>query len=590
MNEEVEHLREALASANQLAAAQQARLRELELVLSGIQGISAEDEPGAAITRTFDLLRSALEFDLALVLQPQENGYACVASTEPRLVGSAWPAEGFFQRIASGRPAVVPDIARIPEWTAFPGGLTSRPAAGILAPISTAGGAGLLILCSERRGIYSAADLALVSKLGLVVSQTLAAGQQRRLAEAIQTSELRRDAAVRANEAKSQFFANISHEIRTPLNGVVAVADMLARTELAPRQQEMVELILDSGRMLERLLNDVLDFAKVESGRLDLELRPMNLHQDLTSVFDLFAAKADEKGLALEVTGAEQADRWLEADSLRIRQVVSNLLSNAVKFTVKGGVQVSLSVEAGAKAQTVRISVRDTGCGFSAETAERLFDRFEQEDKSITRKFGGSGLGLSIARSLARLMGGDVTCRAQVGEGAVFDFWFTAQAAARPTADAEGEAPVSDLEAIRVLVVEDNPNNRRIAGMILEMAGATPYFAENGREACLAVEAQHFDLVLMDLQMPVMDGLTAIRAIRQRQADEGLPPIPIIAVSANAMTHQVEEAVSAGADAHVAKPIDPAALLAAIAELAAPADDRSGRELSVSGNQEGWAR
>jgi signal transduction histidine kinase/ActR/RegA family two-component response regulator len=569
MHEEVEQLREALASAKQLAAAQEARLRQQDLVLSGIEAISVEDEPAAAIANAFEVLRTAVAFDHALVLEPREAGYACVAATNPSLVGAEWPAGDFFTRVAAGRPGVVPDVSRVPDWIAGPAGVTAVGA--LFTPLSTAAGAGLLILCADRHGAYSASDLALVARLGLLVSQTLAAGQQRRLAEAVRRSEVEREAAVHANEVKSRFFANMSHEVRTPLNGVIAVADILARTELSPRQQEMVDLILDSGRMLERVLNDVLDFSKIESGRLGLDLQPCNPADALRSVFDLFAAKADEKGLALTVAVEPGADGWFEADSLRIRQVVSNLLSNAVKFTEAGGVHVALGAEERDGEVLLAIRVRDTGCGFQQETAERLFERFEQEDGSITRKFGGSGLGLSIARAIARLMGGDIGCESAPGRGAEFRFWFPARRAeaARPC-EAAPEVRLAEPEAaLRVLVAEDNPNNQRIIGMILEIAGIEAVFACDGREACEAVAVQRFDVILMDLQMPVMDGLTAMRRIRARERAENRARTPIVAVSANAMTHQVEEALAAGADAHVSKPIDPAALLTAIAELCA---------------------
>jgi signal transduction histidine kinase/CheY-like chemotaxis protein len=565
----LEQLREALASAKQLAAAQEDRLRQQELVLSGIQAITIEQEPEVALERAFELLRSALVFDRAMVLEPSEDEFVCLASTDPARIGDRWPAGAFFRRVAGGRGGVTPDVSRVPEWQVCGGEAPERVGA-LFTPISTGLGAGLMILVADHHGAYSATDLALVSRMGLLVSQTLAKRQQRRLAEAVRRSEFEREAAVNANEVKSRFFANMSHEIRTPLNGVVAVAELLSRTDLGERQQEMVDLILDSGRMLERLLNDVLDFAKMESGHLALETSAFRPASELKSVFELFAARADEKGLALEVTQDEAAQAWIEADSLRVRQVVSNLLSNAVKFTHEGGVYVDIRVEPADERVRIRIRVRDTGCGFPKETAERLFDRFEQADGSITRRFGGTGLGLPIARTLARMMDGDIVCTATPGDGATFDFWFEADPAQPQQADAARAEPAELPPTLRVLVVDDNANNQRIAGMILEMAGVTASFAGDGQAACDAVAVARFDVVLMDLQMPVMDGLTAIRRIRAVERELGAERLPIIAVSANAMIHQVSEALAAGADAHVAKPIDPGALLCAIGEVCAP--------------------
>jgi signal transduction histidine kinase/ActR/RegA family two-component response regulator len=571
---EVEQLREALASAQQLVSAQALRLRHQELVLNGIQAISPEADPVAATALAYEVLGAALHFDQALVLEPAEDGYVCISATRCPLVGRRWPASPLFARVASGRGAVIPDLARVPGWCEDwgPGSVGC-----VLAPIATTEGPGLLIVCADRHGAYSADDLALVTRMGLLVSQTLAVGQQRRLAEAMRRSEVEREAAVRANEVKSRFFANMSHEIRTPLNGVVAMADLLFRAELGPREREMVGVILSSGRMLERLLNDVLDFAKMESGRLDLELRPVDLLADLKPVFDLFAANAQEKGLYLRVASSAAAAGAFEIDSLRVRQVVSNLLSNAVKFTEAGGVDVEIDATPGEDGATiVLVRVRDSGPGFAPDAAERLFERFEQEDGSTTRRFGGSGLGLSIARTLARLMGGDVRCEAVAGQGAAFEFSFTTKRVAAIQSTTVEVSPQGGERPLRVLVADDNATNRQIVGMILELIGAQPRYAENGEEACGAMRDEAFDVVLMDLQMPVMDGLTAIRTIREWEARGGRPRTPVIALSANAMTHHVVEALDAGADAHVGKPINPSALLSAMRELTATAAEEPG--------------
>ena len=559
--QELEQLREALASANQLAAAQAQRLRERDLVLSGIRALAVDDEPAVLIERMFVLMREALDFDQAVVLAPLGDRFTCVAATDPGAVGAEWTAGDFFRRVAGGRAAVAPDNSLVPDWQGRP------PAAGsaIYIPIDAPGGAGLLALCSPYHGVYSSRDLALVSGLGLLVSQTLRAGQRLRLADQIQRSELERQAAVRANEIKSTFLANMSHEIRTPLNGVVAVADLLGRSTLAPPQREMVAMILDSGRMLERLLNDVLDFSKIEAGHLVVENRPFHLAGELRSVLDLFGAQARSKGLAFDVAFGVGADGWFEGDAVRVRQVVANLLSNAVKFTTRGSITVAIEAER----EGVTIRVRDTGCGFSQDMAERLFERFEQADGSITREFGGTGLGLAICRSLATTMGGAIACRSAPERGAEFEFRFAATALAGPAPEpvAEPEDWPALVAVARILVAEDNPNNRRIIAMILEQCCASITFAEDGRQALTLFGSQPFDIVLMDLQMPVMDGLSAIRAIRALEAERAVAPTPIVALSANAMTHQVAEARDAGADAHVAKPIDPSVLLAEIADL-----------------------
>lgn len=570
MTYDVEQLREALSSARRLEAAQSQRLREQALVLDGLQALSVEDEPDVLLARMFELLSSALSFDEAYVLEPMADQYVCVASTCPHAPGATWPSGAFFRRVAGGGAAVVPDNARVPEWASCIGATVSSGGA-IYAPITAVNGPGLLLLCAHERGVYSSSDLALVSKLGLLVSQTLASGQRRRLAEAMNRSEMERLAAVEANEIKSQFLANMSHEVRTPLNGVVTVADLLSRSELHPRQREMVSLILESGRSLERVLSDILDFSKMEAGQLDLELRPFNLTTSLTSLCDLFAAEAQAKGLSFETRHIDPTLAWFEGDVGRVRQVVTNLLSNAVKFTASGGVSVEVEVEPRGAISTVVIRVKDTGCGFGPDEADRLFERFKQADGSITRRFGGSGLGLAISRSLAVQMGGDILCRSAVGQGAEFEFRFAAEpiASQSPVPEAGESEPHA---AGRILVAEDNANNRRIIGMVLELIGADVTYAEDGRQACEAFERDTFDLILMDMQMPVLDGLSATREIRAMELRRGAAPSPIIVLSANAMTHHVAESLEAGADAHMPKPINPAALLDKIAELSGPRD------------------
>ncbi|MBW3559319.1 MAG: response regulator, partial [Proteobacteria bacterium] len=373
--------------------------------------------------------------------------------------------------------------------------------------------------------------------------------------------------------------ANMSHEIRTPLNGVNTVAELLGRTDLSSRQSDMVGLIQESGRTLERLLNDVLDFSKIEAGRLTMEHRPFHLEDTLASVLDLFAAKADDKGLQFKAVMDASAQGWFEGDPLRLRQTVSNLLSNAVKFTKTGSVRVEVSAADEGAASRVSIVVRDTGCGFSQEAEGRLFSRFEQIQSSVTREFGGTGLGLAISRSLAQLMGGDITASSTPGMGAEFTLTFLARRSEAPVQAGVGPNLMDEVAAprLRILVAEDNLNNQKIVGMVLEAIRAEVVFTENGRDALAALAVQQFDLVLMDLQMPVMDGLTATRTLRAQEALNGSPRLPVVALSANAMTHHVAEALEAGTDAHVAKPIRPDLLLSTITSLAAAAGGNAAR-------------
>jgi PAS domain S-box-containing protein len=388
-----------------------------------------------------------------------------------------------------------------------------------------------------------------------------------------------RDSAQAANRAKSEFLANMSHEIRTPLNGVMGVAGALARTALNADQHDMVQLIETSAQTLESLLSDVLDLARIESGRLTLNVAPFSLEDAVKPVAALFEPNARRKGLEFRVDLADEARGLYAGDVARIRQILSNLISNAVKFTAQGRVCVAVAAEpSGESARLVRFSVTDSGIGFDSETQKRLFGRFEQADGSITRRYGGTGLGLAISRSLAEEMGGSLSAAATPNRGACFTFTveLPRRDAVRPAAPAQvSDPPTAPGEAgfaPRVLLAEDHPTNRRVVQLILGSIGVNLTSVENGQEALDAFTSQTFDLVLMDMQMPVMDGLTAIQAIREQEAAEGRPRTPIYALTANAMPEHAEASHRAGADAHLTKPIAAGQLIAAVGRVAARAE------------------
>jgi signal transduction histidine kinase/AmiR/NasT family two-component response regulator len=383
---------------------------------------------------------------------------------------------------------------------------------------------------------------------------------QRRVARRLRLAHQRAEAA---NRAKSEFLANMSHEIRTPLNGVVGVADMLAKGDLKPKEREMVEIIRGSGQSLERLLSDVLDLARVEAGRMTIEVAPFHAGDLVRSVACLSRLRADEKGLALECHIDPCLEAWFLGDATRVRQILTNLLSNAVKFTQTGSVTITADCPASGR---LRFAVADTGVGFDDEDKERLFGRFQQADGSITRRFGGSGLGLAISRQLAALMAGQFDCDSRPGEGS--RFWFDAPfPPAEAPAGAAGEGDERELSAeraVRVLLADDHVTNQAVIRMMLDQFGAATTMVGNGAEALAAMDHALFDVVLMDMQMPVMDGLAATREIRVREAKSGRPRTPVIMLTANALPEHREASRAAGADGHVSKPITVADLLAAL--------------------------
>ncbi len=393
--------------------------------------------------------------------------------------------------------------------------------------------------------------------------------------------EAARAAAEAANRAKSDFLANMSHEIRTPLNGVIGVVAALSQTELTPAQREMVSLIESSGVTLERIVSDVLDVSRIEAGRLELETREFDLHDELDAVIDVFRIKADEKGLAFPATYGPAARGVFLGDGVRIRQVLSNLISNAVKFTSAGEVRVAMEIvdpSVAGQPSSLVLDVRDTGVGFDKAVAEQLFQRFSQADATITRRFGGSGLGLNITQALVQLMGGEITAESEPGRGSAFRVVlplvrgrsleaYDAGRKAESGAVVGREAMRADIAGLRVLLADDHPTNQRVVQLILGPFGVDLTTVENGAEAVEAFAAGAFDLVLMDMQMPVMDGLAATRALRQFEARHpGRPRAAIVMLSANAMRQHRLESEAAGADLHLPKPVTARRLIEGVLE------------------------
>ena len=388
-----------------------------------------------------------------------------------------------------------------------------------------------------------------------------------------------KDAAEAANVAKSQFLANMSHEIRTPLNGVIGLSQALAKTELTADQREMLDLMQASGRTLQTLLSDILDLARVESGKLELTEDAFELAVVVREAAQLYAENARQKRLDFHVDIDLEDGVWVMGDAVRVKQVLTNLISNAVKFTSQGF--VGLVVQQGQDRDgrpVLRFTVEDSGIGFDAATRERLFTRFEQADGGITRKFGGSGLGLSICRQLADMMGGDLDCESEPGSGAAFILTLPLKPCAAPKTPEPADTAAQHADgarAVRILVADDHPTNRRVIELILAQTPAKIVMAENGAEALEAFRADVFDLVLMDMQMPVMDGLTATQEIRLHEAAMGMARTPIVMLTANAMPEHVAAGRAAGADHHLAKPFNAAELLSLVAAPAALVKDRA---------------
>lgn len=382
-----------------------------------------------------------------------------------------------------------------------------------------------------------------------------------------------------ATSAKSAFLAHMSHEIRTPLNGVLGMAQVMGLDSLSPDQRDRLNVIQKSGVGLLTILNDILDLSKIEAGRLDLEATPFEIREAADDVFDVFESIASAKSIGLAFEVRDSAQGVWRGDPVRVRQLISNLVSNALKFTSKGEVTVIVDGPVVDGAKVLTISVADTGIGVSPEALSKLFEPFVQAESTTTRRFGGTGLGLTICRHIVELMGGAITVRSEVGKGTVFDvrlplIW-EGQAREAPEASPLTAQHRPDISSLHILAADDNDTNRRVLKSVMESLGVSAEIVDNGRLAVDAWASRRFDLVLMDVQMPILDGLSATSEIRRIESERGLGRTPIIAFSANAMKDQVAEYLAAGFDGHLAKPVVISELCRILDSVAAQALPRS---------------
>lgn len=381
-----------------------------------------------------------------------------------------------------------------------------------------------------------------------------------------------RTALAEADDAarlKANFMADLSHEIRTPLNGILGVAKALAGAASDPWQGKMLATITDSAVALERLLSDALDLSRAEAGALEIRQEPFDLAALVERCAGLFEPVARDKGLALQLEIAPEARVTVMGDWLRLQQILNNLISNAVKFTSHGSVRCAVRAE---PAGGFRFDVKDTGVGFDAAIAPQLFDRFKQADAGVAARFGGSGLGLAISRRLARLMGGDITAQSRPLEGALFSLLLPLTVSRLAPAGpiqanwASASAAGADRRG-RVLLAEDHATNRLVVELMLRACDVDLVVVENGAQAVDAFCSQSFDCLLMDMEMPVMDGLSAIREIRGHEARTGARPVAILTLSAHAAEEHRQRSTAAGADGHLTKPVHPEALLTALGQV-----------------------
>lgn len=367
------------------------------------------------------------------------------------------------------------------------------------------------------------------------------------------------EALERAQEAarlKSEILANVSHELRTPLNGVIGMTSALLRCELEPTSQKMVETIAASGDTLLRVIDDVLDFSKIEAGRLDIERTPVDIHQLVADVIELYRAHAEAKAIALVLVPSAEAMPKVQADPVRLRQILGNLVANGVKFTDAGQVSVAWRWCQDGDRVRVQIRVKDTGIGIPTNRLEAIFESFTQADGSTQRKYGGTGLGLAISRRLVEMMDGSITVESREGAGSAFSFEIPLERSVIDDAPTTKEIEAAAVPpGLRVLLAEDNKVNVLVATTLLRQYGCEVEIAENGLRAISLAAANRYDVVMMDMQMPICDGLEATRAIRQAEARNGGRRLPIYALTANVMSENRAECAAAGMDGFIPKPV-----------------------------------
>ncbi len=545
------------------------RLRkERDSLLDGLRILTGSDNAREVLVRLLEVLNNLIAFDHAFILrEDQQTVWSPVAATDPLFEDIQWIAGPITEGVLAGRPAIIFDTSRTAEWCDQPDKIRSQAASALHACIETRNARAMIVCVSCKQSDFNERQAHLIQRFTPLASQALQSLENReKLHGAIERAQLMAGKAEEASQAKSDFLAKMSHEIRTPLNGIIGMTEAALASRLDDKQQRLIGIIDNESNHLLNIINNILDFSKIESGKIELEAIPFSLRDLLDEVGESIALQTSQKGLELNVYLSPQTPERLIGDPTRLRQVLLNLASNAFKFTAQGEICIKGElVNEDDTGATVRFTVEDSGIGIATEKQTEIFEGFAQLDGSTTRKYGGTGLGMTISKQLVELMGGQLHLASESGRGT--SIWFDLTFLNAFDADNGTKDAPTEWYNLRVLVVDDCKISRKIAGKYLETLGCRVIEAADGFQAMEILEAASagntsIDLVLTDFRMPNMSGYELSRRIRSIKTFES---IPIIAVSG------LQELVESGAphtmgfDDCLSKPIKIAELEAAMA-------------------------